>query len=96
MSDTSFEGAYVARIDSDVSGQLTVVIPQVFQDASVPLDKWVGGRPQVADEGFVVFINGEPTWPVWLGAQLGQKAVKIYVGDSPPVGSYELWYEPGP
>ena len=64
-----YDGAFVARIDGDEKGQLTALIPQVYQGTHIPLDKWVGRRPVPGEQGFVVFINSEPTWPVWIGTQ---------------------------
>jgi hypothetical protein len=64
-----YDGAFVARIDGDEKGQLTALIPQVFQGSHVLLDMWAGGRPAFGEQGYVVFINGDPTWPVWIGTQ---------------------------
>jgi hypothetical protein len=70
MADkTECFGVYEALIRSiDTKGNALCVIPQIYGDQQVPVDKWVGPtRPTPDTRGFVAFIGGDPAWPVWLG-----------------------------
>lgn len=103
------DGAYVARVEDAKQTPLLVKIPQIFQSTSVPLDKWVGRRPTANEDGFVVFINGQPEWPVWIGSQLAQNVAstdvsissgsgggeeEVWVGASAPSGEgFDLWFD---
>jgi hypothetical protein len=103
----SFTGAYVARVnDVDLTnGQLLVTIPQVFQGSAIPMDKWSGRRPEKGETGYVVFLNGDATWPVWFGSQLATSASgsdllevvgapEVWVGpEEPSDDDYALWYD---
>jgi hypothetical protein len=106
---SSFKGTFVARIEDGRQTPLQVKIPQVFQGTNVPLDKWVGPRPTSGEEGYVIFINADPTWPVWLGSQLGTTITEsdltaiatpepvnelYWIGpEAPTDDSYTLWYD---
>ena len=95
----SYSGAFVAQVSGvdPNNGLLTVLIPQVFQGTGVVMDKWVGRRPVPGEQGYVVFINGDSTWPVWIGSQVIAVSTDA-AGDVVEVieggGSPEVWVAP--
>lgn len=67
MTPPQLPGIYEAKVVTAASGTLSVLVPQVFRDQQVPVNRWVGTQPVASAMGFVAFIGGDPAWPVWLG-----------------------------
>ncbi len=63
------DAIYRAKVSSHVAnGGIEVLIPQVYQELPVPLADYIGPKPTVGSMGFVAFLSGEVSWPVWLGS----------------------------
>lgn len=65
MSD--FFGLYEAKVKQkdEAAESIVLLVPQVFGTSEVPCIHWTGS-PEAGDMGFVAFIGGDPTWPVWI------------------------------
>ena len=99
---TVFPSLYRAKATRLVGTTLTVLIPQVFGEATVEVTDFTG-TPHLG-MGWVQFQGGNPEFPVWLGRSVsvptnggGETAPssdEVWIGsDPPPDEATELWID---
>ena len=66
---TSYPGIYAASVIGITANVLSVRIPQVFADATVPVTDFAGSLPTGPSTGWVMFESGDAAYPVWIGVQ---------------------------
>jgi hypothetical protein len=64
-----FFGTYLAKAVQYSNAEVLVQVPQVLADVQVPLAGWTT-RPAVGDMGLVSFVGGDPSYPVWIAAEM--------------------------
>lgn len=64
-------GVYVAKVTGTktvASAPFDVLVPQVHGTLAVPVHGYIGSSaPVVGTMGYVSFIGGDKSWPVWIG-----------------------------
>lgn len=61
-------GVFKAKYLRTEGGDIFVQVPQVFGEEQVPVESFVGATPAPGALGFVSFIGGDASYPVWVGA----------------------------
>lgn len=60
-----FPGMYPAKVIKISNLNLQVLVPQVFGEAVVAVQRTLGGWPTSVGLGWVTFVAGNPEFPVW-------------------------------
>jgi uncharacterized protein involved in type VI secretion and phage assembly len=93
-TDTRFGGLYAARVHTVGSaGRLQVSVPAVFDTDDASALVWARAcfpwahyfLPQVGDQLWVAFENGDPSAPVWIGVWYPSSALPPTADDSKPL-----------
>lgn len=83
----SYPAIYRARVTRIDGQRLTVFVPQVFGEASIVIDTFVGNLPTEAGLGWVMFEGGNPEFPVWAGNFIGATGAQGEQGDAGQSGA---------
>lgn len=65
----AFGGVYKALVVNVDADTVKVLVPQLFGEARVTLWSWIGPPPAMRSFGFISFIDGDSSYPVWLGTE---------------------------